>query len=61
VPPCRELLTICHHQVSFMRPLDLANLTPLMERSIGRGEIKVSLIDGPVGLDRPDLAEQNIR
>ncbi len=44
-----------------MGPLDLVNLTPLMERTSGRSEIKVGLIDGPVAMDHPDLAGQNIR
>jgi hypothetical protein len=32
-----------------------------MERSHGRPEITVALIDGPVALDRPELATANIR
>ena len=43
-----------------MGPLDLVNLTPLMARTSGRIEIKIGLIDGPVALDHPDLAVQNI-
>jgi subtilisin family serine protease len=43
-----------------MGPLDLVNLSPLMARTIGRAEIKIALIDGPVALDHPDLAAQNI-
>ncbi len=43
-----------------MGPLDLVNLTPLMARTSGRAEIKIGLIDGPVTLDHPDLAAQNI-
>jgi subtilisin family serine protease len=45
---------------NFMGPLDLVNLTPLMARTSGRPEIKIGLIDGPVALDHPDLAAQNI-
>lgn len=41
--------------------LDLVKLTPLMERSAGRPEIIVGLIDGPVAIDHPDLAGENIR
>jgi subtilisin family serine protease len=44
-----------------MGPLDVVNLTALMERTSGRAEIKVGLIDGPVAMDHPDLAGQNIR
>ena len=43
-----------------MGPLDLVNLTPLMARTSGRAEIKIALIDGPVALDRSDLAVHNI-
>jgi len=44
-----------------MGPLDLVNLTPLMEHAVGRSEIEIGLIDGPVAMDHPDLAGQNIR
>jgi subtilisin family serine protease len=47
-------------QWRFMGPLDLVNLTPLMVRTIGRGEVKIGLIDGPVAMDHPDLAGENI-
>jgi subtilisin family serine protease len=40
---------------------DLTRLTPLLERTPGRPEIKIGLIDGPVVLDHPDLATENIR
>lgn len=43
-----------------MGPLDLVKLTPLMERTRGRAEIKVGLIDGPVATSHPDLVAQNI-
>ncbi len=43
-----------------MGPLDLVNLSPLMARTSGRAEIQIGLIDGPVALDHPDLAAQNI-
>lgn len=43
-----------------MGPLDVVNLTPLMARTSGRVEIKIGLIDGPVAIDHPDLAAQNI-
>jgi subtilisin family serine protease len=44
-----------------MGPLDLVNLTPLMARTTGRAEIKIGLIDGPVAVNHPDLAGQNIQ
>lgn len=44
-----------------MHPLDLVRLTPLMQRTRGRPDISIGLIDGPVALDHPDLAGQPIR
>jgi subtilisin family serine protease len=44
-----------------MRALDLVNLTPLMERTKGRAEVIIGLIDGPVAIDHPDLAGSNVR
>ena len=44
-----------------MKPLELVNLTPLMQRTRGRPETKVALIDGPVVMDHPALAGQNIQ
>ncbi len=41
--------------------LGLVNLTPLMEKSRGRNEICIGLIDGPVAVNHPDLASENIR
>jgi subtilisin family serine protease len=43
-----------------MHPLDAIGLTPLMDRTSGRPEIRVGLIDGPVLLDHPELASHNI-
>jgi subtilisin family serine protease len=43
-----------------MNYLDLVKLTPLMELTSGRHEITVGLIDGPVAIDHPDLASENI-
>ena len=37
-----------------MGPLDVVQLTPLMDRTPGRPEINVGLIDGPVALSLPD-------
>lgn len=44
-----------------MNPLDVVKLTALMELTSGRPEIKVGLIDGPVVMNHPDLAGENIR
>lgn len=42
-------------------PLDLVNLTPLMELTRGRAEMMIALIDGPVATSHPDLSASNIR
>lgn len=44
-----------------MSPLDVVRLTPLMDRTSGRPEISIALIDGPVALSLPDFADANIR
>jgi subtilisin family serine protease len=44
-----------------MTPLDLVKLTPLMERTKGRAEIIIGLLDGPVAMDHADLAGGHIR
>ena len=44
-----------------MNPLDLVKLTALMAVTDGRPEIAVGLVDGPVALDHPDLASENVR
>src|SRR5260370_18048058 len=44
-----------------LSPLDLVRLSALMERSQGRREIMIALIDGPVALSHPDLAGATIR
>ncbi|HTS67997.1 MAG TPA: S8 family serine peptidase [Terriglobia bacterium] len=44
-----------------MSPLDLVRLSALMERSEGRAEFAIALIDGPVALDHPDLAGATVR
>jgi subtilisin family serine protease len=43
-----------------MTPLDLVHLTALMEQTSGRADMVVGLIDGPIALQHPDLAEANI-
>jgi hypothetical protein len=42
-------------------PLDVVRLTPLTARTDGRPEITIGLIDGPVLLNHPSLAGQNIQ
>lgn len=44
-----------------MTPLDLVRLTPLMDRTGGRPEIAIGLIDGPVAISHPELVNQHIR
>lgn len=44
-----------------MGPLDLVTLTALMERTSGRSEVKIGLIDGPVVTQHLDLASENVR
>jgi subtilisin family serine protease len=41
--------------------LNLVGLSPLMALTSGRSEISIGLIDGPVALDHPDLAAENVR
>lgn len=44
-----------------MTPLDLVGLTPLMNRTSGRPEVIIGLIDGPVAMNHPELAGRHIR
>ena len=44
-----------------MTPFELIRLTPLMDRTSGRPEIVIGLIDGPVVMHHPELASQHIR
>jgi subtilisin family serine protease len=44
-----------------MNHLDLVNLTKLMELTMGKPEIVIGLIDGPVVMNHADLASENIR
>jgi len=41
--------------------LELVNLTPLMELTSGSPEIAIGLVDGPVAMNHPDLATENVR
>ena len=42
-------------------PLDVVQLSRLMERTAGRPEVTIGLIDGPVAASHADLASENIR
>jgi subtilisin family serine protease len=43
-----------------MGPLELVRLTELMQRSDGRAEIKIAVIDGPVAVTHADLSSANV-
>jgi subtilisin family serine protease len=42
-------------------PLELVRLMPLMDRTSGRAEAVIGLIDGPVVINHPELASEHIR
>ena len=44
-----------------MGPLGIVKLPALMERSIGKPEVRIGLIDGPVAIEHPDLASESLR
>jgi Subtilisin-like serine proteases len=44
-----------------MTPLDLVRLTPLMDRTSGRPDVTIGLIDGPVAMHHPELASEHLR
>lgn len=44
-----------------MGPLEQVQLAPLMDRTSGRPEISVGLVDGPVLLSHPELVNQSIQ
>ena len=44
-----------------MDPLELVKLTALMERTSGKLDVKIGLIDGPVVSGHPDLASEHLR
>ena len=48
-------------RASSTSPLELVNLTPLMNLSCGRAETTIALIDGPVATDHEALSSTNIR
>jgi subtilisin family serine protease len=44
-----------------MTPLDLVGLIPLMNRTSGSPDVTIGLIDGPVAMNHPELANQHVR
>jgi subtilisin family serine protease len=44
-----------------MNALKSVNLTALMERTVGRKEVAIGLIDGPVAMDHPDFELGTLR
>ena len=44
-----------------MKPLDLVQLTPLMDLTSGRPEIGIGLVDGSVAVNQSDFSEANIK
>jgi subtilisin family serine protease len=44
-----------------MGPLSLVKLAALMERSTGKPEVEIGLIDGPVATQHPDLPSERLR
>jgi hypothetical protein len=44
-----------------MDALELVRLRALMDRTLGRAEVTIGLIDGPVALQHPDLAGTRIK
>jgi subtilisin family serine protease len=48
-------------EVQGSSPLDLVKLPSLMAVTSGRPEIRIGLVDGPVAVDHPDLARENVR
>ncbi|RPJ42299.1 MAG: peptidase S8, partial [Chloroflexi bacterium] len=44
-----------------MNPLDLVKLSTLMERTAGNPRVVVALLDGPVNMRHPELAEAKIQ
>jgi len=42
-------------------PLDLVGLTPLMQRTVGRREIVIGLVDGPIDMGNANLTTEAVR
>src|SRR3954469_14575851 len=59
--PTRRQLGAIRRELRVMFPLQLIKLTALMERTSGRPEVNVALIDGPVVTQHADLAGERLR
>ena len=59
--PDRGESGFAQEELSASSALEAVRLTALIERTPGRSEIMVGLIDGPVAVDHPDLAAASIR
>jgi subtilisin family serine protease len=46
---------------SARNPLEVVGLTRLMEQSVGRPDVTIALVDGPVAIGHPDLASARIQ
>lgn len=57
-PAAARGLVELHEQPS---PLELVGLPQLMQRTVGRADVAVGLIDGPVATDHPDLKGMDIK
>ncbi|HKE57605.1 MAG TPA: S8 family serine peptidase [Pyrinomonadaceae bacterium] len=44
-----------------MTPLDLVRIAPLMDRTSGKPEVTIGLIDGPVMMTHPELTKKYLR
>jgi subtilisin family serine protease len=57
----KKFAAVMEDRQSAMHPLHLVHLAALMDRTVGRPEVIVGLIDGLVATDHPDLASTNIK
>jgi len=57
----RAILGYASRIEAYMTPLELIRLTPLTDRTSGRPDVIIGLIDGPVAINHPELASQHIR
>ena len=56
-----QLAPDSRRELTTLNALDLVGLTPCMERTSGGPDIVIGLVDGPVLVDHPDLASENVR
>src|SRR5262245_55455941 len=57
---CRTLARRPSSAERDVEPLALVKLTALMERTSGRGGVKIGVIDGPVLLQHPQLTSESL-